>query len=486
MKRFLLNLFAAFSFFSAQAQIEDGSIAPDFTVTDVLGVTHTLSDYLAEGKTVIMDISATWCGPCWGYHNSGELEGLYYSLGQGGTGEVVVLFVEGDGQTSVDCLFGNCTTGSTWGNWVETPYPVIDSALIGQLYQVAYFPTVFRICPDGTVSAIGALDTEALVANIAANCGTGLGMERNAHPHLQKVLACNGSAATPRVTITNYGSQPITTATLTILHEGTVLATQDFNVSIDPLKEGMVIFNPLDLAVADNYTIEITAINGQLPQNTATATSEFEVMEAPVSGTAITVKVKTDYYPATISWAIKNSDGNIVATGGPYQPGNEGDFGAGGPDADTTIVHEITLPENTQECYTVEMYDSIGFGWSTGGSGTGMEIWSGDEKIFDKPGNEFEYEFISQPVFKTEGELGSPMQDESAFLLYPNPTKGVLNFTGTEKAAVTITDTTGKTVYTASGIENGSTINLSALQKGIYVAMIESGSTTVTQKIVLN
>lgn len=265
-----------------------------------------------------------------------------------------------------------------------------------------------------------------------------------------------------------------------------MLATQDFNVSIDPLKEGTATFNPLDLAIADNYTVKITAINGQAPQNTATATSQFSVIEAPLSGNTITVKVKTDYYPATISWAIKNSSGTVVATGGPYQPGNEGDFGAGGPDADTTIVHEVILPENTQECYTVEMYDSIGFGWSTGGEGTGMEIWSGDEKIFDKPGEGFDYQFIAQPAFKTEGELSSTQQQETPFALYPNPSNGTLEFSGIEGAGVVITDMAGKVVFTAKGVENAQVLNLSSLQKGVYVAAITSNGTTTTQKIVLN
>ena len=46
------------------AQLPDGSIAPDFTTTDVNGNVHRLYDYLDDGYTVILDISATWCGPC--------------------------------------------------------------------------------------------------------------------------------------------------------------------------------------------------------------------------------------------------------------------------------------------------------------------------------------------------------------------------------------------------------------------------------------
>lgn len=61
MKHYLLITLFAFSVFSASAQIADGSVAPDFTATDIDGNTHSLSDYLAEGKTVILNVSATWC-----------------------------------------------------------------------------------------------------------------------------------------------------------------------------------------------------------------------------------------------------------------------------------------------------------------------------------------------------------------------------------------------------------------------------------------
>ena len=49
---------------SSFAQLADGSVAPDFTVTDINGNSHRLYDYLNNGYTVIIDISATWCPPC--------------------------------------------------------------------------------------------------------------------------------------------------------------------------------------------------------------------------------------------------------------------------------------------------------------------------------------------------------------------------------------------------------------------------------------
>jgi len=44
------------------AYIDDGSMAPDFAVTDPQGIVKKLSDF--RGKYIYIDVWASWCGPC--------------------------------------------------------------------------------------------------------------------------------------------------------------------------------------------------------------------------------------------------------------------------------------------------------------------------------------------------------------------------------------------------------------------------------------
>lgn len=74
----------------------DGTVAPDFTLTDYYGNTHHLYDYLNDGKTVFVEIFAAHCSSCWSYHETDILKDLYNSYGPAGTDEVMVLALEYD------------------------------------------------------------------------------------------------------------------------------------------------------------------------------------------------------------------------------------------------------------------------------------------------------------------------------------------------------------------------------------------------------
>ena len=156
--------------------IPDGSTAPNFTFKDMNGKTQDLYTYLNAGKPVVIDISATWCHPCWLYHESGELENFYNQKGPPGTNEAMVIFVEGDDSTSDGCMIdAGCIPtlrGGTEGNWVAgTPYPMCNppAAEIDLFMEAcfppgnyAYFPAVFLVCTDKKIKNLDQLTASEL------------------------------------------------------------------------------------------------------------------------------------------------------------------------------------------------------------------------------------------------------------------------------------------------------------------------------------
>jgi len=174
-KQLLLLVFSMMGLTSIYAQIPDGSDAPDFNASDLNGGSHNLYNLLDSGYTVFLDVSATWCGPCWNYHNSGALEDLYNEYGPSGTNEVRVFFIEGDASTNQACLYGpSGCVGGTQGDWTAgTPYPIIHAQgpSIASSYQISYYPTIFAICPfDKKVYEAGQLPTSGLYDFMLSHC----------------------------------------------------------------------------------------------------------------------------------------------------------------------------------------------------------------------------------------------------------------------------------------------------------------------------
>lgn len=494
MKKILLSSVFALAAITANAQLAPGSTAPDFTATDIYGESHSLyADYLDQGKVVLLNISATWCGPCWNYHNSHHLADFYEAYGPNGSDEAMVLYVEGDPSTPVSAIFGEVSApGITLGDWTEgTPYPIIDNGTIANQYQITYFPTLYRICSGGVTTELNQLSATNLRNNLSSNCETLVGVPNHVKVLPADIYTCSLEGAMVSFEIRNYGNNNITEAVLALKKDGVTIATANYEGSVEQFSNAVVEFDGLDLELGASYTAELESINGGTIhyQEYATAeVGEIIVAENEVEQVNLEVRVYTDNYPGEASWRIKDSAGNIIASEGPYQ-GNGNN--SGGPDALTTIIHWIEVSES--ECYTIELLDGYGDGWGyTGGATSGLEVFeNGSSIIFvdgsvsfgnDNSGNPL----VKAAAFKTGATLDTDTFEVNTFAMYPNPSNGIVNISATETVNIDIIDVTGKTVHQVKSLENNSIIDLSSLPKGVYLVKVSGEKTNTTEKLILN
>ncbi|KGO91289.1 T9SS type A sorting domain-containing protein [Flavobacterium subsaxonicum] len=504
MKKILLTAMVAFACLTASAQTDadglslaNGSNAPDFTAVDINGVSHSLyADYLDQGKSVVIDFSATWCGPCWNYHQTHAMADFYEAYGPNGSDEAMVIFVEGDIlNTTLENIYGEQgPIAMSQGNWtIGSPYPIIEDNTAINLgaankYDVDYFPTMYTICAETKTTTKADQKTAVQLRTQISACSPLVGVANHGKievPTTVLRICDEGQVADITTKLKNYGNNPIATATVVVKENGTVVATKNYTGNLAQFATAATVtFEGVTLHAASTYTVELLDINGEDAFNEELTTGEFDVILANESNNNILVECYTDSYPGEMSWQIKDSDGTVVAFGGPYQGTPSGN--AGGDDANTIKGYGYALTGDI-DCYSVVFKDSYGDGWSAGTQDfTGIKITSSGGSVFEyAPGN-FGSTLTVASAFKTTGILSTPAVEATKFAMYPNPTTGVLNFSTQETVDVSIIDVTGKVVYTATGINDGGSINVSALQKGVYIAQIKGATTQTTEKIVVN
>ncbi len=391
MKKVLLNLALALGVISANAQTPVGTVVNDFSLTDINGTTHTLFEYLDAGKMVVIDVSATWCGPCWNYHGTNALEDFYVQHGPAGANDAMVFFIEGDPTTTSADLNGTGT--NTQGNWVAgATHPIIDLVATADFeatgMSIDYFPEMYIICPSHVIfkaDVAGVIGTLDLLNSYMGACPS-VSLDPAVVAYTGQTNSCNGNF-NMSVTLTNNGVDPLTSCSFVVAGLDAPL-TYDWTGNLGSLQSTTV---NLGTGVSTSTTTATVAISSADP-TPGTIDANLNVID-PSNTTAI--PYTTDFTAAGFpyaNWRNENPDGSIgwdILGSATASQGNVAYIFTYGYDVVGQLDYLVTAPYNLSAAttpglnfkvanrrYNATYYDKLSVEVSTNCDGPWTQVWS--------------------------------------------------------------------------------------------------------------
>jgi hypothetical protein len=279
-------------------------------------------------------------------------------------------------------------------------------------------------------------------------------------------VLCGGGSITPSVTLTNFGTEVLTQATLTWSLNGSVPVEVEWSGSLAQFASTSVALPTMALADGVNaLDVALTSANGQTDENAANNIASAEVSAFIGPTFTYSLVLTLDDYGSETTWEVRRL-GNVVYSGGPY----EDDLGG------TEVVVDLCLEDG---CYILEISDSWGDGMCCEYGNGGWELLDPAGAVVASGGQFTDSEteqFCTPDVAVIEGGT-----EGRGVVVVPNPTSGEFRIDGALPvgAEVTVMDAAGRTV--ARGV--GRTWDLSGMPAGVYVVRV-AGTGAVARVLV--
>jgi hypothetical protein len=288
---------------------------------------------------------------------------------------------------------------------------------------------------------------------------------------------CSG-VVTPIVTVRNNGNNTITSFELSYEVNGGAVQTESWTGSIDPLEKAVVNLPDYTFLPEENNTLKIYSLNpnnssDEYPKND---TLTFAIEEAEATTFTLFLYVKPDDNPEETTWDVKDDQGNVVESGGPYSvPG---------------VIVRDTIELSEEGCYTFTIYDSEGTGLCCS-DGNGLYFLEDDQGTEIVQGGTFGY--YEKTEFNANLVSARERFDETrALQVYPNPATSITNaifyLVNPEKVELNLYNTFGQKVrnyqpgYLGKG-EHQVEIDAENLSPGVYILQLTTGNKVYTRKI---
>ena len=398
--------------------------------------------------------------------------------GPDGTNEVMVLMVEADPSTALDCLYDDPSCFNTLGDWTEgISFPIINNNTIGDLYDISYFPTIYHICPNRIVREAGQSSADQFYA-LNSDCQMVTGVNNAAILQYKGFEGsfCGSITFTPSITFQNLGTGDLTSATFELSVNGSLSETIEWTGSLTTYQYEDITFSEVTATEETMVEIKVTQANGAADEDTSNDVITAAITLAPMANYShLTLKLRTDSYPDETSWQVKNAAGMTIAMGGNYSSTN------------TVYTEEIAVPAN--DCYEFIITDTYGDGICCSYGPGYYQLLDPDGNVLFE-GGEFESEYIEP--FEVEGATASKeLEAVSELNVFPNPVGTQLNIgfnlTQTMPLDVAIYNTLGQEVQTVSNQQfaaGNHTLNVATdkLTNGVYFVRFANGEKQVSTK----
>ena len=224
--------------------------------------------------------------------------------------------------------------------------------------------------------------------------------------------------------------------------------------------------------------LNITEANGNafaLSKQFAVESAEWAESELDGDVTKLKVYIIQDQFGEQTTWNIVNSNGEIIAEGGPY----DHLVGAGATNLNVKTINNVP----TDECYLFRIFDTNNNGICCA-YGEGYYYIKDDngDRIVDGDGA---FGAMASHSFMLKRQDSVEDNAVSSFNIYPNPANSKIYVDGEDVSVVEVYNSLGQKVLTVEGSEHTS-VNVASFENGVYmIRVITDNGEISTQKVTI-
>ena len=286
-----------------------------------------------------------------------------------------------------------------------------------------------------------------------------------------------GSNYIPNVTISNGGSQTVTTAVISYSIDGGTAQNYNWNGSLAQFQTQVINLPPVQLLPGNHtFSATVSQVNNGVDELSVNNATNTQFVATAISQTSDLLKVTllTDDYSSETYMEVLSSNGTVV-----WFQGNEsfaGTYGTNntpGPTDPTSPLLDNTtynwdVPLSLNDCYTFKIYDYYG---------DGLSGFIADGSLSLANHNNINFYTLSIPnfgaelgiVFKNISTIGLVESENHELNVFPNPANDLLFiYLPSSAKQISIVDIYGKLIYSEPALFESHELKISSLATGTY------------------